>query len=237
MSQDQPKKKLFFIHGWTYNLEKSEALRRVLLEEDNIQLIRLKVPGLTTKSDEVWDIDGYVEWLREELKNEKDPIVMGHSNGGRIALSYLQKYPNAFKKLVLIDSAGVPQNRKLTIVKLKIFKHIAKVGKIFSFIPLVRKVFYRLIGASDYSQARPNMKLTMRNMLDADKLIDFSKITIPTTIIWGRKDKITPLRDGKIMHEKIQHSDWYVIEGAGHAPQASHVQDVADIIATKVFTD
>lgn len=230
-------RKLFFVHGWTYNLEKSEALKRVLLNEDGIELVRLNVPGLTKPSDKVWNIDGYVEWLHQELKNEKNPIVMGHSNGGRIALSYLQKYPSAFKHLVLMDSAGVPQHRKRTIIKLKVFKFVAKVGKIFSFIPIVRKIFYRLIGSSDYSQARPNMKLTMRNMLDADKLIDFSKVTVPTTIIWGGKDKITPLRDGKIMHEKIKNSELYVIEGAGHAPQATHVQGVADIIATKVFKD
>jgi pimeloyl-ACP methyl ester carboxylesterase len=37
-------------------------------------------------------------------------VLLGHSNGGRIALAFAEKYPDKVKQLVLIDSAGIYHN-------------------------------------------------------------------------------------------------------------------------------
>src|SRR5690349_17232860 len=100
-------KKVFIVHGWTYSLDKWTEICG-LLRNMGIEPIQLRVPGLTEPSDKAWDIDGYVEWLNDKLKDEKNPVVIGHSNGGRISLAFVQKYPNKLGKLILIDSAGIP---------------------------------------------------------------------------------------------------------------------------------
>jgi pimeloyl-ACP methyl ester carboxylesterase len=222
-------KQLVIIHGWTYNLDKwTETLS--VLKSQGYDPIMLKVPGLTEPSEKVWDIDGYVEWLSEKIKNYEKPIIIGHSNGGRIAMSFIQKYPDKLDKLILIDSAGILNNYTIPKLKLKALKVISKIGKIFSYIPIVKKVFYKLIGAQDYLNAAPNMKVTMQNMLLADKLIDPAKILVPTIIIWGRGDKITPLRDGKKLNSLINESKLYVIDDARHSPFYTNTQEVVKII-------
>jgi pimeloyl-ACP methyl ester carboxylesterase len=226
-------KKLFIIHGWTYSLDKWVEVTQ-LLKKKGIDPILLRVPGLTEPSEEVWDIDGYVQWLRGQIGNEKAPIVLGHSNGGRISMAYNQAYPNHIAKLILLDSAGIPKQQRRSKVKLAVLKVLSKIGKIFSYIPSVRNVFYKLIGAQDYLEAPPNMKKTMRNMLDADSSLDPSQSQMPTTIIWGREDTITPLTDGELLHQKITGSALNVIDGARHAPQFTHAQQVADVIAKVV---
>src|ERR1043166_499473 len=98
--------KIFIIHGWTYNLDRwTEFCQK--LGDTGIELVQMHVPGLTEPSDAVWSIDDYVNWLHQKLAKEPKPIVLGHSNGGRIALAYCQKYPDHFKQLFLIDSAGM----------------------------------------------------------------------------------------------------------------------------------
>jgi len=222
--------KVFIIHGWTYNLDKWQDIVLELKLRD-IEPVLLKVPGLTEPSDKVWDIDGYINWLDEQLKGQDKPIVIGHSNGGRIALSYIQRYPTRLKQLILIDSAGVAHNETNSVVKLKVLKIISKIGKVFSLVPPIRKLFYKLIGAQDYLNAPPNMRQTMGNMLKADQTIDFKNINLPVTIIWGREDTITPLADGQKINAGIKNSKLIVIDGARHAPMATHAAKVADYIA------
>ncbi len=222
-------KQIFIIHGWTYNLDKWTALGEEL-KKRGIEPVLLKVPGLTEPSDKIWDIDGYISWLDDKLKDTSHPVVIGHSNGGRIALSYVQKYPDKLGQLILIDSAGVAQNETKAATKLTILKYLAKVGKVFSYIPPLKRVFYKVIGAQDYNNAPPNMKQTMRNMLAADQKIDFSAIKLPVTIIWGRDDSTTPLADGQKIQAGISGSVMHIVDGARHAPFFNHPDEVADII-------
>lgn len=221
--------KIYIIHGWTYSLDKWQPLVG-LLRARGIDAMQLKVPGLTEPSDKIWDIEKYINWLDDQLKGEKDPIIMGHSNGGRIALAYCNRYPNRFKQLILIDSAGVPHDVPAVALKLRLYKTLATLGKPLIFIPDVKKLFYRAIGGHDYFNAPPNMKQTMQHMLEADKTIDVSKVTTPTTIIWGRDDTITPLADAQRLHKGIQDSQLNVIDGGRHAPFYTHPEEVATLI-------
>src|SRR4051812_31909284 len=97
-------KQVFIIHGWTYSLDKWTEICK-LLKSRGIEPILLKVPGLTDPSTEVWDIDGYISWLDKRLAGTEKPVVIGHSNGGRIALAYAQRFPERLGQLILIDSA------------------------------------------------------------------------------------------------------------------------------------
>lgn len=224
-------KRVFIIHGWTYSLDKWTRLCEELNKLE-IEPVLLKVPGLTEPSQAAWNIDGYVDWLDKQLAGQTKPTVIGHSNGGRIALAYTQKFPDKFEKLILIDSAGVAHNQPKAKAKLGILRNISKVGKALRLdrIPVLKKVFYKVIGARDYMEAPPNMKTTMQNMLAADATMDFSKVTVATTIIWGRDDTTTPLSDGHTLQSAIKDSKLFIIEAARHSPQATQPAEVARII-------
>jgi pimeloyl-ACP methyl ester carboxylesterase len=222
-------KQVFIIHGWTYNLDKWSKLAYALKAKD-IEPVFLRVPGLTEPSDRVWDIDGYIDWLDQQLKGAEKPTVVGHSNGGRIALAYINRYPTRISRLILIDSAGVAHNHKKAAAKLKTLKYIAKVGKPLAKLPGARKAFYKTIGARDYYEAPPNMRLTMRNMLAADQRMDFGSIKLPVDIIWGSDDSITPLSDGQAMARLINGAKLHIVENARHAPFFSDPETVAGII-------
>lgn len=223
------KKKIFVIHGWTYSLEKWQPIQS-LLASKGIELVLLKVPGLTEPSARVWDMDGYVAWLHEKIKTHEYPVVIGHSNGGRIALNYLTKYPGTFSELILIDSAGVPHQQPLARLKLGVLRALSKLGKPIAKIPTLKRIVYRVIGAQDYHQAPSNMKKTMQNMLKANTTIAFDKIDVPTTLIWGMADQQTPIGDANFLAKTIPGAKLHIIQNARHAPMFTHPGAVAAII-------
>src|SRR5690606_23746443 len=85
-----------------------------------------------------------------------NPIVIGHSFGGRIGIKFASTFPDVLERLVLTGSAGIIVEENQNTLK----KTIAKIVKpLFapSFMqPLRRKILER-IGADDHL-ARPDLK-------------------------------------------------------------------------------
>jgi pimeloyl-ACP methyl ester carboxylesterase len=221
--------KIFIIHGWTYTTDKWQEFVG-LMQRAGFEVVQLAVPGLTEGTDRVWTLEDYVEWLKDKLSAEHSPIVIGHSNGGRIALAFAAKYPDKIGKLILIDSAGIYHNELAIRIKRSAFASAARIGKKISSSPVLRKILYKLAGESDYKNAPPLMRKTMANLIAVDLTPQLAEIIIPTLIIWGRHDKATPLSDGQLMHKLIENSELYIIEGAGHSPHFTNAKEVSDVV-------
>lgn len=222
-------KKIYILHGWTYSLDKWQTMI-YLLKENGLDPVLLKIPGLAKESDRIWDIEDYVEWLKKETETSDNLVLVGHSNGGRIALAFTQKYPDKVNHLFLIDSAGIYHDEFPIRLKRTVFKGLAKVGKKITKSKMLKDLLYKLVRESDYKDANPQMKKTLVNLLESDKNLGLDKIDTPTTIIWGEYDTTTPLTDGKIMTQKIRNSKLFIIKGARHSPQYTHPQEVAEKI-------
>jgi pimeloyl-ACP methyl ester carboxylesterase len=222
--------KIIILHGWTKNLDKWSVFIDALREK-GISAELLKIPGLTEKLDKAWDLPDYVQWLRDIVDKEKDKVIlMGHSNGGRIALSFVNSYPEKVKKLILIDSAGIYHNKLPHRIKILVFKTIAKIGRKITSSKTLEDLLYKLAGEGDYRKSNPTVKQTMINLLNSDKNLDVSKIMTPTLIIWGADDKITPLSDGILINELLKNSKLKIVSEAKHSPMYTHTQEVVKII-------
>lgn len=224
-------KKIFALHGWTYSTASWKPFIKHL-ENNGIQLVMLDIPGLTEESGVVWTLNDYVEWLKVKLNKEKTPVILGHSNGGRIALAYAAKYPQNLKKIILLDSAGISHNEPRIRLKRLAFSALAKIGKRFRASNLFRDLLYKAAREQDYHKATPEMKQTMINLLNTDLTPQLPEIKIPVTIIWGRYDKTTPLSDGRLMHRLIKNSELFIIDNARHSPHFTHPDRVSMMIRT-----
>jgi len=78
-------------------------------------------------------------------------------------------------------------------------------------------------------------KQTMINLISVDLKPILPQIKIPTLIIWGADDRITPLSDGILMNELIKNSELKIIKNARHSPQFTDAEEVSEII-TKYLT-
>ncbi|MDD5050257.1 MAG: alpha/beta hydrolase [Candidatus Pacebacteria bacterium] len=222
--------KIHIIHGWTYTLDAWEPCLAELRSR-GFEPVMLRVPGLAEKSDKVWTLPEYVIWLEKALVGEQNVTLLGHSNGGRIAIAAIAKNPSLIRKLILLDSAGIVHNEFPLRAKRAVFGGLARIGKFFLNSSLVRKIFYKIIGANDYGRAGENMRETMKNLISRDLTPELTKISIPTLILWGKEDKITPLSDAYLMQKNIKDSKLVVIGGAKHSPHITHPKIVAEEIA------
>ena len=226
---------LYILHGWSYSTEKWEPFLD-LLEKSGVEYRMLKIPGLTAPLDQVWALDDYVYWLKLEATSPQPTAILGHSNGGRIAAVFAAKYPHKVRKLILVDSAGIIHRDLKTLFKRTLFRTAAKIGKRITSRNLIRNLTYKLAGEQDYNRADPILKEAMLNLISQDLEPIFSKIKVPTLIVWGRDDRATPLSDGRKIHELIPGSKFQIIENAKHAPQFTHPKEVSEII-TKILAD
>lgn len=213
-------KRLYIIHGWTYTVEPWEKTLTILRGR-GMQIKMLKVPGLTEPSKKAWTIEDYVKWADRELPD--GCVALGHSNGGRILLNLLSQKPEKLKHLILLDAAGVEHQSK----KVSWWRKWAKKLKFLKKNKFLRKIVHRLSGASDYARAPENMKQTLVNMLESDKELDLSVIKTETSILWGEEDKVTPVEDAKIMHQKLENSTLTIMPKWGHAPYITHAAGLA----------
>ena len=218
------KSKIVILHGWTYTLEKWNDFGK-LLNINGYEVEFLKIPGLSEKSDEVWDLEKYANWL--DLKIGKNKVtLMGHSNGGRIALFYASLHPEKITRLIVVDSAGIYHRNFTLQLKRFIFGTVAKVGKLVTESPGIKKFLYSLAREKDYNVATPNMKKSMINLITSDLKNILPKINVNTLIIWGSEDQITPLSDAYLMKNLIKNSQLVIIKGARHSPFFTHPEKV-----------
>jgi len=211
---------LYIIHGWTYTVD---PWKKTIAElrKNGISVKMLNVPGLTEASNKEFTIDDYVKWADQQIPD--GAIALGHSNGGRILLNLCSKKPEKLKYLILLDAAGIYE----PTIKKKIVTNLAKIGKPLKNIPIVDKVFHKITGSTDYSKAPANMKVTLSNMLESDKLLDLSKVETRTFILWGKKDTTTPPRQATAMYERLPNAELKFYANWTHAPYISNPDELA----------
>lgn len=211
---------LYIIHGWTYTVD---PWKKTIAElrKNGISVKMLNVPGLTEASNKEFTIDDYVKWADQQIPD--GAIALGHSNGGRILLNLCSKKPEKLKYLILLDAAGIYE----PTIKKKIVTNLAKIGKPLKNIPIIDKVFHKITGSTDYSKAPANMKVTLSNMLESDKLLDLSKVETRTFILWGKKDTTTPPRQATAMYERLPNAELKFYANWTHAPYISNPDELA----------
>lgn len=216
-------RRLYIIHGWSYTVEPWEKTLEILRGK-GVQVKMLLVPGLTESSKKVWTVEDYVKWAKKELPD--NAVVLGHSNGGRILLNLMGKYPEKVNHAILLNAAGIYRESK----RRDGLRILAKSFGWLKRIPILRRIFHKIVGAKDYARAPKNMQETLKNMLESDKELDFSKVLNEVSILWGEEDKITPLADGQEMHRRLANSTIEVVERWGHAPYITHPAGLAEEI-------
>ena len=217
-------KELYIIHGWAYSVEPWQKTIKILTEKYHYRIHTLHVPGLTDPSKKVWTIGEYVKWADSMIPDHS--IALGHSNGGRILMNLCIKKPTKLSQLILLDSAGIYEES----FKRDCLRLISKLFSPLKKLRMLRKIIHKIIGASDYDRAPDNMKKTLANMLDSDKKLDPSKITVKTNILWGEADNVTPPRQAYKLHHLIQGSTLDIHDSWTHAPYISHPVELAKVI-------
>ena len=102
---------VLLLHGWGCTADHWRGVIAALGEEHRV--IAADIPGFGGSEEpaEPWNTADYCRFFEHFMKALKieDPVIIGHSNGGRIAIELAAK--GFAKKLILADSAGIKPRR------------------------------------------------------------------------------------------------------------------------------
>lgn len=218
------------MHGWGCDHTVWNALHRHLegmaaeasVSGGEIRIFALDFPGFGSEPEpeKPWSMEDYTRWLERYVTERGivDPVLIGHSFGGRAAIIFASR--NHVSKVVLVDSAGVkPRRSAAYYLKVWSFKALRRLAPLL----LGSKRAERLIearrktsGSADYAAASPVMRGTMSKVVNEDLRRFMPLISAPTLLVWGAEDTATPLRDAKIMERLIPDAGLVTFSGAGH---------------------
>lgn len=136
--------------------------------------------------------------------------LCGLSLGGILALNYVAEHPDKVNSLVLI---GAQYNMPKALLRLQ--------NVMFRFVP--KSAFEDIgFGKADF------IKLS-KSMMILDFSEELEKITCPTTVLVGEKDK--PNRKAaEEMSKRIQGCKFEVIEGSGHEVNGDAPERLAELL-------
>jgi len=229
-------KPFLILHGWRSRSDRWQKIGE-LLSEKKFKVIIPDLPGFgkSQEPESAWSLDNYVEWAKE--LSEKIPEIngsfylLGHSFGGTLAVNFTIKYNQKVENLFIVSASCI---RKKTNIKKFLFV-ISKFIKIFSFLPYYqefRKSVYKyIIKKSDYLYQSGVMEDIYLKVISDDLSHELSFIKVPTIIIWGDKDTITPLEQAKLINKKIENSKLVIIQGADHFLNIK----IPEILASKIL--
>lgn len=211
-----------FLHGWGSNYKLFSLIYKKL---DNYIAFDFPGFGKSSKLKNAWNLSDYAELTKKIIDKKycgKKIIFIAHSFGGRVLLKLLDT--NKIKNLKHIICIGVPFARKYGVKEKIIYFFTKFAGIILSILPKsiiqkIRKIWYKIIKASDYSELKNEIiKKTFQNIINEDISKYFYVLkNYKTDLIWGSNDNESPLSDAIIISKKIN-ANLHIIKNGGHFP-------------------
>lgn len=234
---------VILLHGWLCSLETMKPIEKIL--SNYFKVYNVDLPGFG-KSDapmQAFNTNDFGNFLDAFIKklDIQNPILIGHSNGGRTIINYAGRTLGNVNKIILIDSAGIKPTRKPDYyIKVYSFKALKNILKIFPNIEMFNNIKERILGkfgSTDYKNSSSVLRQTMSTIINEDQTEILKNISCPTLIIWGENDEDTPLSDAKIIEKEIKDAGLVVLKNAGHFSYLDNYNEFKAIIDNFLMED
>ena len=221
---------VIFLHGFPFDKSMWKGQLESLKSSNRVIACDIRGFGKSTDENTALSIDLFSEDLvsfMDKLNMEK-AILCGLSMGGYIALNAIKRFPERFEGLILCDTqciadtVEVKENRYKTMEQIKLdgatefnekfIKNIFHPDSLTNKMELVENLRSVVFANSREIIIAGLTALAGRS----ETCSSLEAIRIPTLIICGREDAVTPLVQSEFMQEHIKGADLKIIDNAGH---------------------
>ena len=213
------KRVVVMLPGWGDTSKTFSGLISELKDDYTVLAVDLPGFGGTQAPDKAWGLEDYAGFVKSWLKKiDVDQVygLIGHSHGGATAIYGLGNGLLKADKLILLASAGIRNQKNL---RKSLLTAAAKTAK----LPLLvlpaaqkgrlRKKLYSTAGSD--LMLLPHMEDTFKKIISQDVQPSAARVSTPALLIYGSRDKATPVRYGHMLNRQIRGSRLEVV-GAGH---------------------
>jgi pimeloyl-ACP methyl ester carboxylesterase len=173
------------------------------------------------------NVKAFARWVKDFITYMKFDrvILLGNSLGGHIALYHAKMYPEKMAGLIITGSSGLYESAMGdSYPRRGDYDYITKKAQDVFYDPAVAT---KDIIDEVYAMANDRIKL-IKTLTIAKSAIrhnmakDLPKMHIPTCIIWGKNDNVTPPDVAEEFHKLLPNSSLYWIDKCGHAAMMEH---------------
>jgi pimeloyl-ACP methyl ester carboxylesterase len=237
---------LLCLHGWGGSKESFDPLRAELSGAD-IEILVPDLPGFGEQPDppKPWNVDHYAGWVTGWVtveRKEQGPLwIVGHSHGGRVAISMASHEALPIERLFLCAPA-INRNGRYALRRTagaalaKAGKTLLSVPGLSALAPLARKLLYKLLRVHDYERANELMQQTLVLVTKEDIERLLPDIEQPVDLFWGENDGQTPVSDARYMKTVLPRCELHVYPGTRHAVHKTNAREIAAVIRQRLET-
>lgn len=221
-SLDAHKKSLLFIHGSGGNHSIWSRQYAQLRKNYNIVAVNLPGHGNSGGNGEK-DVQDYCIWIKKllEVLDLKKPVLVGHSLGAAIALRFAISHPEEIAGIVCIGGGiTMPVNPFfLEFMKTNPPEVPAEIIDLICKYSLAKENRDKFSAPLRKSISLSKVDILYGDLLACNELdltLETDKISVPSLIICGAEDKMTPPDLSNKLAAGISKAKLEIIEGAGH---------------------
>ncbi|MCE9605718.1 MAG: alpha/beta hydrolase [Planctomycetia bacterium] len=222
---------VFFAHGfplshamWNAQLKPFAERYRVIAPDLRGFGASEVVPGKTTMRRLADDCAAVLD----ELAVREPVVFCGLSMGGYVAWQFAKQHADKLRALVLCDTKAAADTTEAAETRRKMADHVLKYGTGAVAEAMPAKLF-----AAETHRSHPEIVAGIRNTIESTNALGLAaaqlgmaeredmrdylpKITVPTLVVVGREDVISPVEEMQAIAAAIPGAQFQVIENAGH---------------------
>lgn len=216
-----------FLHAFPLNAQMWHAQMEAV-GAAGFSVLALDFPGFgAALSSGQRTVQEFAQWVTDALERERisSAVLVGLSMGGYVAFRILERHPELTCGLVLADTKASPDAPDARTKRLKMAARVESEGTGFLQSELIPNLLSSSVSpavlervqqiAGDAAQhAVYNALAALASRPDSRLILE--DIDVPTLILVGEEDLLTPIGDAEIMANAIPNARVEVIRGAGH---------------------
>lgn len=241
---DEKNQPVIFVHGFPYDHTMWEDQINFLKDKYFCVAYDVRGLGASFVGDGQYTMEFFVDDLFSiisELKLKK-PILCGLSMGGYIALRAVERNQDLFSALILLDTRSEADDNTgklkraagINQINTEGLEKFVKAFVTFCFAdeaPIEQEEMFNRTLQKSYKHNPVGVKGCIIAIMSRTDTTNFlSHIRIPTLVICGSFDKLTPPLVMRAMAEKIHGSEFAVVPRAGHMTPLENPANVNDLI-------
>lgn len=231
-SDDGPGRVVVLLHGFPHDLTIWDAQRTTLGSVYRLICPDLRGHGKTPAPEGVYTIDTMADdviELLDALKINEQVVLGGLSMGGYVALSIAARYPERIRGLMLIDTRAGADSPEAARGREELARQVEASQDAG---PVVTTMLPKMLGEATRLH-RPELVARVGDQMEqtapraiagalrgmagrTDRTAGLGRISVPTLVMVGAEDAITPPAQARAMAEAIPGAQLVVIPAAGH---------------------
>lgn len=219
-----------FIHGFPFNHEMWEPQMKALPNTIRAITYDVRGHGQSDVGDGQYSIEFFVDDFMALLDHLviSRAVVCGLSMGGYIALRAFERHPDRSKGLILCDTRSEADPNEGRVKRSASIKAVKTDG-----VDAFAEGFVKAVFAEETFRTNPGAIEMIKKQIRANSPIGIAgtllalasrtdttdvlpRINVPTLILVGEHDKITPPSASQAMKDKIKNSELHILKHAAH---------------------